>query len=386
MGPIERFFAALAGAVTAAVGPAGEPAQPPPTAIEIGAGIPDGTPPLPEPRPLPETLPLRFAAIQDLGDVIPADATPADAAPADIAAPDPAETAAAPAQPTPYGPLPVVAQTPAEAAAALAEAMPPLRAPLPEGDMPDTAFAFALAGAPFAYAPGTEFLGFDAGPQLDFEPPPTPEPNPLAVGEIQLAALPPAPLPATPSPQHDRACLSQLAALSLTAEVLPPINGAGACGVSTPVDVEAVGAGRFEVDLIPAAVVDCSVVGALTQWLEEDVQPAAQAHIGQWVTGIRVAASYACRGRNNDPNAQLSEHAFGNAIDISAFRFEDGTWLEVQPFSDSADPRAAFLSAVRADACGPFTTVLGPGIAYHDDHLHFDLASRGQSGRGLYCH
>lgn len=382
MGPIERFFAAVAGAVTAAVSPAGEPAQSPP--VEIGAGAPVEAP-IPQPRPLPEALPLQFAAIQNLGAV--ADGVAIDA---ETDAPDAAELAeiaATPAGPQPFGPFPAATpMTPAEAAATLA--IPPARAPVPEGSpavQANPAPGYALAGIPFAYAPRTDFLGFDAGPQLTFELPPTPAPNPLAIGEIQMAALPPAPLLATPSPQHDRACLAQLAGLALTAEVLPPVHGAGACGVDTPLDVDAVGAGRFEVDLVPAALVDCSVVGALNQWLEEDVQPAARANLGQWVTGIRVAASYACRGRNNDPNAPLSEHAFGNAIDIAAFRLEDGTWLEVQPFSDDSDPRAAFLDAIRSEACGPFTTVLGPGVAYHDDHFHLDLASRGQSGRGLYC-
>ena len=46
----------------------------------------------------------------------------------------------------------------------------------------------------------------------------------------------------------------------------------------------------------------------------------------------------------------------------------------------------AFLKEVRKAACGPFTTVLGPGSdPYHSDHFHLDLAQRGKTGRGLYC-
>jgi hypothetical protein len=40
------------------------------------------------------------------------------------------------------------------------------------------------------------------------------------------------------------------------------------------------------------------------------------------------------------------------------------------------------LKAIRRAACGPFTTVLGPGSdRFHRDHLHLDTAR----GRGPYC-
>ncbi len=51
-------------------------------------------------------------------------------------------------------------------------------------------------------------------------------------------------------------------------------------------------------------------------------------------------------------------------------------------------PDAKFLTEIRADACGPFRTVLGPGSdSYHSNHFHFDLAQRSKAGkrRGLYC-
>ena len=116
-----------------------------------------------------------------------------------------------------------------------------------------------------------------------------------------------------------------------------------------------------------------------------DVRVIEQGNVGYGAgmnAGIRVAAAYACRGRNNDPTAQLSEHAFGRAIDISAFQLADGTWLPVTPYNTGADaePTEDFLAQIRADACGPFTTVLGPGVALHDDHFHLDLAPR-----SAYC-
>lgn len=244
----------------------------------------------------------------------------------------------------------------------------------------EAAFGFAVTYAPTA----AEITAMVIGDPLDIEPP-IPLPNPVATGEIDVAALPDFGFTPVPLPEHDRACLARLAALPLEAVLMPPIVGEGACGIQTPLEIDTIGIGQFAVDLTPAALLDCGVAGALTQWLEEDVQPAARSILGEWVTGIRVAATYACRGRNNDPTAPLSEHAFGNAIDISAFRLADGTWLEVRPYGEMDATGEAFLAAIRSEACGPFTTVLGPGVAFHDDHFHLDLAARGQSGRSLYC-
>ena len=159
----------------------------------------------------------------------------------------------------------------------------------------------------------------------------------------------------TPRPplEHDAACLRQLAALPLDAALLAPVAGENACGIATPLVIAEIGIEEFAVALAPTALVDCSVAGALTQWLEEDVQPATRSILGQWVVGVRVASSYACRSRNNDPTQPLSEHAFGRAIDISAFQLADGTWVTVRPFEVETTPEAEFITAIRAGACGP---------------------------------
>ena len=101
------------------------------------------------------------------------------------------------------------------------------------------------------------------------------------------------------------------------------------------------------------------------------------------MTALRIAASYDCRSRNHVAGAQLSEHAFGNALDISGFKVAGLGWVEVG--HTKTTPQADFMAAVRKDACGPFTTVLGPGQPYHDEHLHLDLAKRGKNGQSLYC-
>ena len=331
MGPVERFFAGLA------------------TAFGLVGVAPDGSP--------PRQAPVEYAA-------------PTEPLPLPTPRPDPALIVAAETAEATGGET----EGPAEATGETARVgVRPVETP---GD--GAAFAFAVIEAPIAAA----VIAFVIGDPLDIHPP-LPRMSPLTTGEIDVAALPSAGFTPTPLPQHDQACLLQLAALPLEAALLPPVVGENSCGIQTPLEIDTIGVGRFAVDLEPAALVDCAVAGALTEWLEADVQPAARSTLGQWVTGIRVAASYVCRGRNNDPTAPLSEHAFGNAIDISAFRLADGTWLEVQPASEMTEAEAAFLAAIRSEACGPFTTVLGPGVAMHDDHFHLDLAAR--RNQSLYC-
>ena len=98
---------------------------------------------------------------------------------------------------------------------------------------------------------------------------------------------------------------------------------------------------------------------------------------GNTLGSISHASAYVCRPRNG--SQKLSEHAFGNALDIAAFTLSDGTVVPVQP--DPPEKNLLFLTRVRAAACGPFKTVLGPGSdPDHAEHLHFDLAPRRHGG------
>jgi hypothetical protein len=175
-------------------------------------------------------------------------------------------------------------------------------------------------------------------------------------------------------------CSKALTSLGVTAVSVDPIRS-GSCGIAAPVEVAALGGGA--VKLTSKAMVNCDVASTLAAFMRDTVDPLARQKLGGSVTEIRVAATYACRPRNNVQGAKLSEHAKGNAIDISAFKVKD-EWIVVGGKNGLA--QNAFLKAVRKAACGPFTTVLGPGSdAYHSDHFHLDLAQRGKSGRGLYC-
>lgn len=123
----------------------------------------------------------------------------------------------------------------------------------------------------------------------------------------------------------------------------------------------------------------------LAETLERYVRTVAVPAVGERGGGlaeITVAAHYACRTRNNQRGARLSEHAKGRAIDISSFVMRDGSRVTVLDGWNKAGDRT-LLRRLHSGACGPFGTVLGPNAdRHHRDHFHFDVAAYRS---GAYC-
>jgi hypothetical protein len=133
----------------------------------------------------------------------------------------------------------------------------------------------------------------------------------------------------------------------------------------------------------PSATLACPVVSALDQWFASGVQPAALKWFGVQVAEIRQISAYSCRGMNGQRGAPISEHAFGNALDISSFTLADGRKITVKDGWRGLPEEQGFLRDIHASACQRFTTVLAPGSnVYHYDHFHVDL-SRRASGRSI---
>jgi hypothetical protein len=133
--------------------------------------------------------------------------------------------------------------------------------------------------------------------------------------------------------------------------------------------------------LTPTATLACPLVSTLDRFISEHVQPAAARWFGQPVVEIKQISAYSCRGMNGDPRANISEHAFGNALDIAAFTLADGRRISVKDGWHGAPEEQGFLHDVQGAACEMFTTVLAPGSnEYHYDHMHVDLMRRA-SGR-----
>ena len=127
----------------------------------------------------------------------------------------------------------------------------------------------------------------------------------------------------------------------------------------------------------PAATLACPIVSALDRWLADSVQPAAQRWFGARVVEIKQISAYSCRGMNGNSRGHISEHAFGNALDIAGFTLADGRHISVKDGWKGVSEEQGFLHDVQAAACQQFNTVLAPGSnVHHYDHIHVDLMRR----------
>jgi Extensin-like protein C-terminus len=127
----------------------------------------------------------------------------------------------------------------------------------------------------------------------------------------------------------------------------------------------------------PPATLACPLVSALDRWVRDGVQPAALHWFGTQVTEIRQIGSYSCREMVGAGTSSMSEHAFGDALDIAGFTLVDGRKITVKDGWRGTPEEQGFLHDVQLYACQTFTTVLAPGYnAYHYDHIHVDLMHR----------
>ncbi|WP_298954304.1 extensin family protein [uncultured Methylobacterium sp.] len=184
--------------------------------------------------------------------------------------------------------------------------------------------------------------------------------------------------------QAEEACLSRKL-VQASEDVVPikEIDGPGVCGMRQPFRVTRLAGGS--VTLKQRMTLACPIIPEVEAWLAGTVQPAAQIYFGQPVVEMN-SGSYACRGRNNQIGAKLSEHSFGNAVDVMSFRFADGYVVTVKGGWHGTEAEQGFLREVFLGACNHFTTVLAPGSnVYHYDHLHLDLARHDPRGLRRIC-
>lgn len=183
----------------------------------------------------------------------------------------------------------------------------------------------------------------------------------------------------------EQACLSS-GRVSANRFVTPisRLGGPGACGALQPFKVAAADYGR--VALSPAAILRCTMITPVDDWVANVVSPAAAHYLGSPVVELKVAASYSCRTRNHILGGKLSEHGLANALDVSAFLLADGRKITVKRGWRGSSGEQAFLRAVHRGACERFTTVLGPNAdRFHQDHFHFDLARHNAKGTYRVC-
>lgn len=182
-----------------------------------------------------------------------------------------------------------------------------------------------------------------------------------------------------------RNCELVLATLNVDASPIDPIGGPQGCGIAAPVLVRSLGIAELK----PAAKLNCRFTAALYEWMRSVVQPAARRIFGQPVVAIRQLSHYSCRRRGGVSKGpvRISEHSFGNAIDIGGFVLASGDRISLLKdwgeFSALFNKKAAFLQNVGEGACKYFSTVLSPRYnKAHANHFHFDL---GRGGRYKIC-
>ncbi len=299
-----------------------------------------------------------------------------------IAATAPAVTEAKPSPPGPEEKPPqgqAEVETPAPSGAAVepqaeSPASPPTPTPRPDDPQPGSPQPDTSQPA----APAPEAAQPVEPPKPEFRPD---KPQPEAV-EQKPAEPPPPPDPrsalrADPSgklPDDEIACRRRLSELGVKFTPRPAETDPLGCSIPYPIVVKSLGP---EFELAPDAEMNCAMAEAAARFAKDVVSPAAQDIFGETLKSISHASAYVCRPRNG--TNKLSEHAFGNALDIASFKLSGGTTVAVEPAPPEKNLK--FLTRVRGSACGPFKTVLGPGSnSDHAEHLHFDLAPRKHGG------
>ncbi|MGZ9811194.1 extensin-like domain-containing protein [Pseudoroseicyclus sp. H15] len=245
---------------------------------------------------------------------------------------------------------------------------------------------------PMASAPGRPELrperALAAVPLPDPEMPaelPNGEPAP-AMPELSALAVAKAYRPPERPAEITRVALEQRALrergavcgnVDIQGDRLGNVPGPGSCGVTDAVQVRSVGGIRLSYP----ATMDCRTAETLNAWVQRVAIPTLSGR-GGGLAGLSIMGDYSCRGRNGDPSARLSEHAFGHAIDIGGFTLRDGTSISVLR-NWGGSSFGSELRALHSNACGIFGTVLGPTAnAAHRDHFHFDTA---RYRSGSYC-
>ncbi len=341
---------------------------------------------------LPATAPIPEFAVRDLASAQPPlpkeervqkgmDAkAPDEVKPADTEATDNASPPPPPAPPVSEPPkdkaapddveLPETAPAPAEVpveARPEQPAVPETGVPIPE-EKPARTETPPLDAVPPEppkpeFRPDTKDLHNPAEQAEPAEPPPPPDPRSAV-----------RPDPSGKLPEEELACRSRLTDLGVKFKEAKAESDPFGCSMPYPIVVQSLGSGF---GIKPDAEMNCATAEATARFTRDVISPAAKTVFGTTLGSISHASAYVCRSRNG--SEKLSEHAFGNALDIAACTLSDGTVVAVEP--EPPEKNLLFLTKVRAAACGPFKTVLGPGSnADHAEHLHFDLAPRRHGG------
>ena len=161
-------------------------------------------------------------------------------------------------------------------------------------------------------------------------------------------------------------CRLSLSRAGLNFKISASKNGGPRCEL-----VDAVQMTKLSQAKIKSEDTRCNIAARLYMWERNVVQPQAKIFFGEDVAEIMHFGSYRCRTIRG--STAMSEHATGNAFDISGFRLHSGKMIRV--LKDwNAGNSGAFLHRVHDGLCDYFNLTLSPAYnADHKDHFHVDM-------------
>ena len=180
--------------------------------------------------------------------------------------------------------------------------------------------------------------------------------------------------------QSARQCLAGLKSKSVRFAGLPSKSFDGGCRM-----IDTIKLMDFGTPTTNLGAMTCPLASSFTDWARYGVAPAAKLYLGSEVVKIETMGTFNCRAVNGSRSGKLSEHAFANAVDVSAFVLRDGRRVSVLNGWRGSSEERAFLRRLHQSACKRFDTVLGPDYnAAHANHFHFDMAKSTSNGTA-YC-
>ena len=178
------------------------------------------------------------------------------------------------------------------------------------------------------------------------------------------------------STQQVRQCMASLKTKSVRFSGLPDKSFNGGCRT-----IDTIKLMDFGTPTTNLGAMTCPLADNFTDWARYAVGPAAKLYLKSEVVRIETMGTFNCRNINGGQSGKLSQHAFANAVDVSAFVLRDGRRISVLDGWRGSGEEQAFLRRLHQSACKRFGTVLGPDYnSAHANHFHFDMAQSMSNG------
>ena len=184
-------------------------------------------------------------------------------------------------------------------------------------------------------------------------------PVPAVINKLQQASI----------PSNDAACLKELGKRDVRFRRQGDFSEPKGCKVKSAVRLSRAGQVQFD----NAPLLTCKMAVQLARFSEDELQSAARDVLDTTVKRVRHIGTYNCRSMRQFKGV-LSQHAFANAIDVSAFELSNGDVINVARDWKAEGAKAKFLRRISSDACNAFHVAVSPdGDANHFNHLHWDM-------------